>query len=90
MTPSGSCSPHLLELLPEHLVVLVELLALVLLLLAHVLALLLLARVVAVLPDEEHLRHEHQAHRQEAAEDVGQGHEAEGSVLLVAYSRVNS
>ena len=84
MAPSGSCGSHLLELLPEHLVVLVELLALVLLLLAHVLALLLLARVVTVLPDEEHLRHEHQAHRQEAAEDVGQGYEAKGRVLLVA------
>ena len=39
--------------------------------------------VVSVLPDEQHLGHHDQCHRQETAKQVGQRHERERRVLLV-------
>ena len=44
-----------------------------------------LAGVVGVLPDEDDLGYHDQGHRKEAAEQVGQRHERERSILLVAW-----
>ena len=72
---------YFLHLLLQELVLLDDLLVAALLLL---LVLLALAGVVRVLPDEEDLGDEDEAHREEAAEEVGHRHEAEGRVLLIA------
>jgi len=74
---------HLRELLLQLVVVPADLLVLSLLLLGPPLVLLPLPGVVGVLADEDQLGHEHQGHGQEAAEDVGQGDEDEGGVLLI-------
>ena len=73
-------STYFLHLLLQELVLLDDLLVAALLLL---LVLLALAGVVRVLPDEEDLGDEDEAHREEAAEEVGHRHEAEGGVLLI-------
>ena len=77
---------YFLHLLLQELVLLDDLLVAALLLL---LVLLALAGVVRVLPDEEDLGDEDEAHREEAAEEVGHRHEAEGRVLLIACTSIN-
>ena len=72
---------YFLHLLLQELVLLDDLLVAALLLL---LVLLALAGVVRVLPDEEDLGDEDEAHREKAAEEVGHRHEAESRVLLIA------
>ena len=73
---------YLLHFLLHQLVLLDYLLVAALLLL---LVLLPLPGVVRVLPDEEDLGHEDEAHGEEAAEEVGHRDEAEGSVLLITW-----
>ena len=77
---------YFLHLLLQELVLLDDLLVAALLLL---LVLLALAGVVRVLPDEEDLGDEDEAHREEAAEEVGHRHEAESRVLLIACTLIN-
>ena len=79
-----SCSltffTYLLHFLLHQLVLLDDLLVAALLLL---LVLLPLPGVVRVLPDEEDLGHEDEAHGEEAAKEVRHRDEAEGRVLLI-------
>ena len=80
LSSSLSFFTYLLHFLLHQLVLLDDLLVAALLLL---LVLLPLPGVVRVLPDEEDLGHEDEAHGEEAAEKVRHRDEAKGRVLLI-------